>query len=100
MKSYDVKFWAIRPGKAKTKRTHEVRWKVGARTLALTPAQVASPLAGGLRESGGTQISDPPASKNASTTHNAVSKPGQSVVVNEKQRCALLDSRWSHAAAV
>ena len=29
MKSYDVKFWAIRPGKAKTKRTHEVRWKVG-----------------------------------------------------------------------
>ena len=30
MKSYDVKFWAIRPGKAKTKRTYEVRWKVGA----------------------------------------------------------------------
>jgi integrase len=29
MKSYDVKFWAIRPGKAKTKRTYEVRWKVG-----------------------------------------------------------------------
>ena len=28
MKSYDVKFWAIRPGKAKTKRTYEVRWKV------------------------------------------------------------------------
>jgi integrase len=30
MKSYDVKFWAIRPGKAKTRRTYEVRWKVGA----------------------------------------------------------------------
>jgi integrase len=29
MKSYDVRFWAIRPGKAKTKRTYEVRWKVG-----------------------------------------------------------------------
>ena len=29
MKSYDVKFWAIRPGKATTKRTYEVRWKVG-----------------------------------------------------------------------
>jgi hypothetical protein len=29
MKSYDVKFWAVRPGKAKTKRTWEVRWKVG-----------------------------------------------------------------------
>jgi hypothetical protein len=29
MKSYDVKFWAIRPGKAKTRRTYEVRWKVG-----------------------------------------------------------------------
>ena len=29
MKSYDVKFWAIRAGKAKTKRTYEVRWKVG-----------------------------------------------------------------------
>ena len=29
MKSYDVKFWAIRPGKAKAKRTYEVRWKVG-----------------------------------------------------------------------
>jgi integrase len=29
VKSYDVKFWAIRPGKAKTKRTYEVRWKVG-----------------------------------------------------------------------
>jgi integrase len=28
MKSYDVKFWAIRPGKAKTKRTYEIRWKV------------------------------------------------------------------------
>ena len=26
---YDVKFWAIRPGKAKTKRTYEIRWKVG-----------------------------------------------------------------------
>ena len=23
MKSYDVKFWAIRPGKAKTRRTYE-----------------------------------------------------------------------------
>jgi integrase len=29
MKSYVVKFWAIRTGKAKTKRTYEVRWKVG-----------------------------------------------------------------------
>ena len=29
MKSYDVKFWAIRPGKAKTKHTYEVRWKIG-----------------------------------------------------------------------
>lgn len=29
MKSYGVKFWAIRPGKAKTKHTYEVRWKVG-----------------------------------------------------------------------
>jgi integrase len=29
MKSYDVKFWTIRPGKAKTRRTWEVRWKVG-----------------------------------------------------------------------
>ena len=29
MNSYEVKFWAIRPGKAKTKRTYEVRWKVG-----------------------------------------------------------------------
>jgi integrase len=29
VKSYRVKFWAIRPGKAKTKRTYEVRWKVG-----------------------------------------------------------------------
>jgi integrase len=29
VKSYQVKFWAIRPGKAKTKRTYEVRWKVG-----------------------------------------------------------------------
>ena len=29
MKSYHVKFWALRPGKAKTKRTYEVRWKVG-----------------------------------------------------------------------
>jgi integrase len=29
MKSYVVKFWAIRAGKAKTKRTYEVRWKVG-----------------------------------------------------------------------
>jgi integrase len=29
MKSYAVKFWAIRPGKATRKRTHEVRWKVG-----------------------------------------------------------------------
>jgi integrase len=29
MRSYDVKFWAIRPGKAATRRTYEVRWKVG-----------------------------------------------------------------------
>jgi integrase len=29
MKSYAVKFWAIRPGKAMHKRTYEVRWKVG-----------------------------------------------------------------------
>lgn len=29
MKSYEVKFWAIRPGKAKARRTYEVRWKVG-----------------------------------------------------------------------
>lgn len=29
MKTYEVKFWAIRPGKAKRKRTYEVRWKVG-----------------------------------------------------------------------
>ncbi len=29
MKSYDVKFWTIRPGKATTKRTYEIRWKVG-----------------------------------------------------------------------
>ena len=29
MKSYDVKFWAIRPGEAKTRRTYEIRWKVG-----------------------------------------------------------------------
>src|SRR5215467_9033232 len=29
MKSYAVRFWAIRPGKATRKRTHEVRWKVG-----------------------------------------------------------------------
>ena len=29
MKSYDVKFWAIHPGKAKIKRTYEIRWKVG-----------------------------------------------------------------------
>src|SRR5262245_22234132 len=29
MKSYAVRFWAIRPGKAKRKRTYEVRWKVG-----------------------------------------------------------------------
>jgi len=29
MRSYDVKFWAIRPGKAKTKRTYEIRTKVG-----------------------------------------------------------------------
>ena len=29
MKSYDVKFWAIRPGKAKTRRTYGIRWKVG-----------------------------------------------------------------------
>lgn len=29
MKSYDVKFWAIRPGKARAKRTYEIRWKVG-----------------------------------------------------------------------
>jgi hypothetical protein len=29
MNSYGVKFWAIRPGKAKTKRTYEIRWKVG-----------------------------------------------------------------------
>ena len=28
MKSYDVKFWAVRPGKAKKKRTYEIRWKV------------------------------------------------------------------------
>jgi integrase len=28
MKSYAVRFWAIRPGKAKRKRTYEVRWKV------------------------------------------------------------------------
>lgn len=38
MKSYDVRFWAIRPGKAKTTRTYEVRWRVGhspqSRTLA------------------------------------------------------------------
>lgn len=29
MKSYEVRFWEIRPGKAKTKRTWEVRWVVG-----------------------------------------------------------------------
>jgi integrase len=29
MKSYAVRFWAIRPGKATRKRTSEVRWKVG-----------------------------------------------------------------------
>jgi integrase len=29
VKSYRVKFWAIRPGKAKTRRTYEVRWKAG-----------------------------------------------------------------------
>jgi hypothetical protein len=29
MKSYEVRFWAIRPGKATRKRTYEVRWKVG-----------------------------------------------------------------------
>ena len=28
MKSYDVKFWAVRAGKAKKKRTYEIRWKV------------------------------------------------------------------------
>ena len=28
MRSYDVKFWAIRPGKSKTRRSYEVRWKV------------------------------------------------------------------------
>lgn len=31
MKSYDVKFWEIRPGKATKKRTWEVRWKVDRR---------------------------------------------------------------------
>lgn len=45
MKSYDVKFWAIRAGKARTKRTYEVRWKVGhtphSRTLR-TKAQAES----------------------------------------------------------
>ncbi|MGO9082558.1 MAG: tyrosine-type recombinase/integrase [Streptosporangiaceae bacterium] len=30
MKSYEVKFWTVRPGKAKARRTWEVRWKVGA----------------------------------------------------------------------
>jgi integrase len=29
VKSYHVRLWAIRPGKSKTKRTYEVRWKVG-----------------------------------------------------------------------
>jgi len=29
MKTYDVKFWAIRPGKATSKRTYEIRWKTG-----------------------------------------------------------------------
>jgi integrase len=29
MKSYAVKFWAIRPGKATRRRTYEIRWKVG-----------------------------------------------------------------------
>ena len=42
MKSYDVKFWAIRPGKAKTKRTYEIRWKVG-RTPALPHARQQGP---------------------------------------------------------
>src|SRR5215471_4577757 len=45
VKSYAVKFWAIRPGKARAKRTYEVRWKVGhrpcSRTLA-TKAQAES----------------------------------------------------------
>jgi hypothetical protein len=45
MKSYDVKFWAIRPGKARTRHTYEVRWKVGhtphSRTLR-TKAQAES----------------------------------------------------------
>jgi integrase len=29
MNTYDVKFWAIRPGKSTTKRTYEIRWKTG-----------------------------------------------------------------------
>jgi integrase len=41
MKSYDVKFWAIRPGKAKTKRTFEVRWKVGPAPQSCTLANKA-----------------------------------------------------------
>lgn len=36
MKSYDVKFWAIRPGKSKTRRTYEVRWKVGPKSHSRT----------------------------------------------------------------
>ena len=36
MKSYDVKFWEIRPGKATKKRTWEVRWKVGTRPCSKT----------------------------------------------------------------
>jgi len=29
VRSYDVTFWSVRPGKAKTKRSYEVRWRVG-----------------------------------------------------------------------
>jgi integrase len=45
VRSYEVKFWAIRPGKARSRRTYEVRWKVGhkphSRTLS-TKAQAES----------------------------------------------------------
>jgi len=41
VKSYDVKFRAIPPGKARTSRTYEDRWKVGQpqfpRALTRTP---------------------------------------------------------------
>jgi len=95
MRSYDVKFWAIRPGKAKTKRTYEVWWKVGhvphSRTL-------------GNRAQAENFLSDLRQAARKGEVFDSVSGLPDSLVVVRRERSwfefclAYVDMKWPSAA--